>query len=275
MRCRPLGRDRVFCAARKSGPVTYQGTVAVPTGTRCDAMLKLNVWRWTGDSVDFPNGCPKSYEPRERKIGQIIGDRAFEGLDLDLAGDRGAIVHRAKSLLAAWRRGNPVARWTSEEEAFGMPLRASEQRELEYRDVYTEHFQDLVERGGWVEKNAPDTYAGYEIDWEAGGIIYVGFTEEPVETLERLKGRLIAPDRFHPFPVTPTYTEDQLERIWTSFPRQNSRLWNLVNETGIHYIANKIEVGTEHVARVRRLIAEEYGPDAPFEVVFAPPVELL
>jgi hypothetical protein len=275
MRCRPSKRDRIFCAGRKSGPVTFRGTIAVPAGTRCGALVDLNVWRWTGDSVDFPNGCPKSRPPRERKVGQIIEDRAFEGLDLDLAGDRDAIVRRARSLLAAWRRGDPVARWTSEEEAFGMPLRAFEQRELEYRSIYTERFQDLVEEGDWVEKNAPDSYAGYEIDWEAGGIIYVGFTKEPVETLERLKRRLIAPDRFFPFPVTPTYTEDRLEKIWDGFPRRKSPLWDLVNMTSIHYLANKIEVGTEHVARVRRLIAKEYGPDAPFEVVFAHPVVLL
>ena len=275
MRCRPLGRDRVFCEGRKSGPVTFRGTVTVPAGTRCSALLSLDVWRWTGDSVDFPGGCPRSYEPRERKIGQIISDREFEGLDLDLAGDKEAIARRAKSLLAAWRRGDPVARWTSEEEAFGMPLRAFEQAELEYRDIYRERFQDLVEDGDWVEKNAPDTYAGYEIDWEAGGIIYVGFTKEPVETLEKLKRRLIAPDRFRPFPITPTHTEAELERIWNNFPNPKSPLWDLVNSTGIHYIANKIEVGTQHVARVRRLIAEEYGPTAPFEVVFAYPAVLL
>jgi hypothetical protein len=44
-----------------------------------------------------------------------------------------------------------------------------------------------------------------------------------------------------------------------------------VNETSIDYLANKIRVGTEHVTRVRRLITEEYGPEAPFEVVFSGP----
>ena len=275
MRCRPLGEGRAFCSARKTGPVTFRGTIAVPPGTRCGALVSLNVWRWTGDSLDFPSGCPRSYEARERKVGQILSDRAWEGLDLDLMGDHAARVRRAKGLLATWRRGEPVARWTSEEEAFGMPLRAFEQAELEYRDLYRERFQDMVEDGDWVKRNAPDSWAGYEIDDAAGGIVYVGFTKEPEAQLEKLRRRLIAPERFRLFPVQPRYTEAQLEEIWFSFPRPKSPLWDLVNSTHIHYVANKIAVSTEHVARVRRLIAAEYGPDAPFEVVFGHPAILL
>lgn len=268
LRCHSHGRGRVFCSGRKRGPVTFRGSITVASGTRCAAPIKLNVWRWTGDSLDFPTGCPRAYEVPVRRLRQIISERAEYGLDRDLDGDRAAIIRRAKGLLQAWRRGEPVARWTYEEEAFGMPLRAAEQVEMEYRDTYREHFQDLVEEGDWVAKNAPSSYAGYSIDQAAGGIIYVGFTVEPEATLEKLKQRLIVPDRFKPFPVTPTYTEAELEEIWLDFPSRKSRLWGLINETFINYLANKIQVGTEHVARVRRLIAEEYGPDAPFKVVF-------
>ena len=275
MRCRPLRGERILCSGRKRGPVTFRGSVTVPRGSRCAALLSLDVWRWTGDSLDFPGGCPHSHAARERRVGQILSDRAWYGLDRDLAGDRPARVRRAEGLLAAWRRGEPVARWTSEEEAFGMPLRAFEQSELEYRDTYREHFQDMVEGGDWVKRNAADSWAGYELDEEAGGIIWVGFTKEPEALLEKLRRRLIAPERFQLFPVQPRYTETQLEEIWFSFPRPKSPLWDLVNSTSIHYIANKIEVSTEHVARVRRLIAEEYGPEAPFEVVFGRPAILL
>lgn len=275
MRCRSRGRGRVFCSGRKDGPVTFRGSVGVAPESRCAAVLSLNVWKWTGDSLDFPTGCPKSYEEPERRLKQIIRDRGYYGLDNDLSGDRTAILSRAESLLAAWRRGDPVARWTSEEEAFGMPLRAFEQAELEYRETYREHFQDLVEEGDWVARNAASTWAGYELDEAAGGIIYVGFTAEPEAMLEKLKRRLIAPDRFKLFPVPPTHTEAELERIWSDFPRPKSPLWDLVNQTGIDYLANKIEVGTQHVRRVRRLIAAEYGPDAPFEVVFSYPAVAL
>jgi hypothetical protein len=245
--------------------------VTVPPETRCETPLKLNVWRWTGDWTDFPNGCPKSKEERARRLKQIIGDRAYRGLDLDLAGDRAAIVRRARGLLSAWKRGDPVARWTSEEEAFGMPLRASEQIELEYRDTYRERFQDLVEEADWVERNAASTYAGYEIDEAAGGIIYVGFTIEPEAVLAKLQPLLIAPDRFKPFPVTPTYTEAELEKIWLDFSLGKGPLGRLVNSISIDYLANKVALGTEHVARVRRLIAARYGADTPYEVVFERP----
>jgi hypothetical protein len=275
LHCHPQRGGRVFCAGRKSGPVTFRGSVTVAPGTRCTALLSLNVWRWTGDSRDFPTGCPRSYQEPVRHLRQIISDRAYFGLDLDLKGDHAAIVRRARGLLQAWRDGDPVARWTSEEEAFGMPLRAAEQAELEYRETYREHFQDLIEESDWVATNAPTTYAGYELDEAAGGIIYVGFTVEPEAMLEKLKRQLIAPDRFRPFPIPPTHSEAELEEIWESFPPQRSPLWGLINMTSIDYLANKIEVGTEHVARVRRLIAARYGPDAPFEVVFERPAVLL
>jgi hypothetical protein len=258
----------VLCSGRKSGPVTFRGSVTVALETQCAALLSLNVGGFTGSFFGYPSGCPKSHEKREPRLGQIIYERSYYGLDRDLDGNRAAIVRRAKSLLQAWRRGNPVARWTDEEEVFGMPLRAFEQVELEYRERYIKRFQHLVEEGDWVAENAPSSYAGYEIDEVGGGIVYVGFTVEPKATLAKLKRRLIAPERFKPFPVTPTYTEAELEKIWLNFRPRRRPLRRLVNSTSIAYLANKVEVGTEHVARVRRLIVKEYGPDAPFKVVF-------
>ncbi len=273
LRCRQSSRGRVSCRGRTTGPVTYRGTVTVAPGTRCGSKISLHVsGSWAGGMLGFPSGCARSYEEPVRRLRQIIRNRADDGLDLDLAGNRGAIV-RAKSLLAAWKRGDPVARWTSLEEAFGMPLRAFEQAELEYRDVYRERFQDLVESGTWVEKNAPDTYAGYALDYAAGGIIYVGFTADQNAHLAKLRKRLIAPERFQPFPVPPTYTEAALSRAVDQFV-ENEANWDLANMVTINYLANKVEVGTQHVARMRRQIAARYGPDAPFLVVFAQPIKV-
>jgi hypothetical protein len=274
--CRATRGGRISCEGKKDGPVTIRGALAFAAGTRCTTRLSLNLWRWTGDFFSAPRGCPHSYRgQRLRSLREIITERAEHGLDLDLAGDREAIVRRAKQLQQAWLRGDPVARWTSEEEAFRMPLRAFEQAEMEYRERYRERFQDLVEDGDWVEKNAASSWAGYEIDQRAGGIIYVGFTVEPEATLEKLKRLLIAPDRFRPFPVSPRYTEEELLRIEETLWAQSKPLSRLINSTGIDYLANKVEVGTEHIARVRRLLAERYGPDAPFEVVFEGPGILL
>jgi hypothetical protein len=270
--CRAARGGRISCEGKKDGPVTIRGSLAFAAESRCVTRLSLNLWQWTGDFFTTPVGCPRGYRgQRLRPLREIIAARAEDGLDLDLAGDREAIVRRARQLQQAWLRGDPVARWTSEEEAFGMPLRAFEQAELEYRDRYRERFQDLVEDGDWVEKNAASTWAGYEIDSRAGGIIYVGFTAEPEAMLEKLKRLLIAPDRFRPFPVPPKYTERELWHILETFWPDSGPLSRLINSSGIDYLANKVEVGTEHVARVRRLLAELYGPEAPFEVVFEGP----
>jgi len=275
LRCRAMQGGRVFCSGEKTGPVTFRGTVTVAPATRCTTLVSLNVWRWTGDSRDFPTGCPKAYDEQPPRLQAIISERTFEGLDLDLEGSRKAILRRAKRLLAAWFRGNPVARWTALEEAWGMPLRPQDQVEMEYRETYREHFQDLIEEGDWVEKNATSTYAGYELSDSEGGIIYVGFTAEQDAMLEKLRSRLIAPERFKPFPVPPTRTEAELEEIWSNFPSEDSPLWGLVNSTHIDYLANKVSVGTEHVARVKHLIATLCGPDAPFKVFFSHPAVLL
>jgi hypothetical protein len=272
LRCRSIPGGRALCSGEKTGPVTFRGSITVAPATRCRTLIYLNVWRWTGDSRDFPTGCPRAYDERPPRVRAIIGERASEGLDLDLDGDRKAILQRAKQLQAAWFRGEPVARWTAMEEAWGMPMRAQDQVEMEYRETYREHFQLLVEDGDWVAKNAASTYAGYELAFSEGGIVYVGFTAEQDAMLEKLRQRLIAPERFQPFPIPPTYTEAELEKIWFEFPRRKSALWSLVNQTYIDYLANKIAVGTEHVARVKRLIAKLYGPDAPFKVVFGRPV---
>lgn len=123
-----------------------------------------------------------------------------------------------------------------------------------------------------MPENAPSTWAGYAHDEAAGGIISVGFTAEPEATLAKLQRRLIAPDRFRPFPVTPTHTEAELEAILSRFLLEENAIGRLVNRAGIDYLANKVWLGTEHVARVRRPIAARYGPDAPYKVVFARPV---
>ena len=188
---------------RSSGPPLLGFSQTATPATRCTTLISLNVWRWTGDSRDFPTGCPKAYGERPPRLRAIVNERASEGLDLDLDGNRKAILRRAKQLRAAWLRGEPVARWTALEEAWGMPLRPQDQVEMEYRETYREHFQDLIEEGDWVEKNAPSTYAGYELSFSEGGIIYVGFTAEQDAMLEKLKSRLIAPERFKPFPVPP------------------------------------------------------------------------
>jgi hypothetical protein len=63
---------------------------------------------------------------------------------------------------------------------------------------------------------------------------------------------LIAPDVFRPFQVPPTYTERRLNFLSTDVIEPfGSELSKLINSSGPHFPENKVEVGTQHVRRVR------------------------
>lgn len=261
------------CVGRKRGPVTIRGWVTVEPASRCVLSTMLE----TAESINFslPLGCPGTKAPRPpRDTGYMRGFRRSFGLDPDLRGNRAAIGRRIRSLIRAWENGDPVARYTTQ--SLGLPLRPRDQRELDYRGDYLE--QTYKELDEWVPRHAKDTYAGYDMDHENGGIIYIGFVGDQKAQLKAFlrSFRPIAPGRIKPFPVPPKYTEaylwDLAEQVWEP---PSSRLGELINSSGVDTLSNVVEVGTEHVAEVRRLIAEKYGPGAPFRVVFEPPAELL
>lgn len=267
--CRRRGAA-ISCTGQTTGPITLRGTLTVAPGARCAKPVSLAVGTESGGFFGAPSGCPHSYHPRPPGLGEIERFRKENGLDRDLNGNHRAIARRARQLQRAWIDGNPVARWTAEPEVYGVPLRAQEQREMDFRESYKNQFIEVVE--GWVNKHAASTYAGYGFDYEEG-IIYLGFTVEPEATLEAFKRDvpLIAPEQIRPFPSPPIYTEKELIHLMETFWPSKGALSRLINSAGVDTLANKVEVRTEHVARVRKLLAERYGPDAPFEVVFARP----
>jgi hypothetical protein len=193
--------------------------------------------------------------------------RESSGLDLDLGGDRRAISHRIKALQRAWQRGNPVARWSAS--TFSALLRPADATELEYRERYIAQADTAIPR--WAEKHAGSTYAGWDIEPEKyGGTIFVGFTEDQASFLAALKRevKLIAPERIELFPIAPTFTIDELEDFEEDPKLFKGEIGNLINSVAVDVLANRVEVGTEHVARVRKLLAERYGAEAPYLVVF-------
>lgn len=271
-RCHLQG-ETVKCVGRKQGPVTIRGWVTVAPGSRCD----LSTMAETAESiyVGLPHGCPGTKPPRPpRDMGYFRGFRRQFGLDPDLHGNRAAIDRRIRGLIRAWERGNPVARYTTSN--LGLPLRPRDQTELDFRGDYLEQINKELDE--WVPHHARDTYAGYDMDHEHGGIIYIGFVGDQEAQLEAFLGSFkpIAPGRIKPFPVPPRYSEVHLWRLAEeAWEPPTSRLGELINAISVDTLANVVTVGTEHVAVVRRLIAAKYGSDAPFRVEFAGPIELL
>lgn len=255
----------ISCSAQKTGPVVLSGWFTVGRGQRCRATVRMST------AFEFrsrPLGCPDTYPPRPPSLGKTLRFREALGLDLDLRGDRVAIDHRIEGLQRAWRRGNAVARWSAST-VFAL-LRPIDAWELENRERELDQVEKVIPQ--WVEKHAPSTYAGWDIEPEKyGGIIFVGFTEHQAAQLEALKREvpLIAPGRIEPFPVEPTYTIGKLESIFERGPNYfGSKLSKLISSVGVNVLGNRVEIGTEHVLSVRKLLAERFGAGGPFLVVF-------
>jgi hypothetical protein len=207
-------------------------------------------------------------------MGYMRSFRRTYGFDEDLEGDQTAIDRRIHGLVRAWRRGEPVPRVSAAQ--YGQPFRPVDQRRLEFRDELLERTASALER--WVPRHAANTYAGYEIDDEHGAIFYVGFTGDQDAQLATFKRqmKLFAPEHIYPFPVQPLYSERALYKLEEEvFQPFDSPLARLINSLKVVTLLNKVEVGTEHVAKVKRLLSERFGPDAPFLVVFARPGRLL
>lgn len=259
--------ETLSCSGKKSGPVVVRGEIEVPAGSRCAVPI------WIRAAVAYfqgvPRGCPGTHRERANfDMGYMRSFRREMGLDEDLQGDQAAIDRRIHGLVRAWRRGDPVARVSADQ--YGQPFRAADQCRLEFRDELLERTASALER--WVPRHAADTYAGYEIDDEHGAIFYVGFTGDQEVQLTAFKSqmRLFAPKHIQPFPVPPLYSERALLKLEEeAFEPPDSPLARLVNSLKILVLPNKIEVGTEHVTKVKRLLAERFGADAPFLVVFA------
>jgi META domain len=268
--CRERARS-IFCTGRKSGPVTLRGWVTVLPSTRCAKPVTL---KGPYDIYQgLPYGCPP-FRPEKppTDFGYFRGFRHNFGFDRDLHENRRAIKRRFHKLLRAWRRGNPVARWTVS--SLGLPLSAREQRELDYRERYIDHNATAIER--WASRHAVSTYAGYDVDHMHGGVFYIGFVGDQEAQLAAFKNQVgpLAPDRIKSFPMPPTHSERELYALLDKL-LEDSALWRTANSMGIDTLANKIEVGTEHVEATKTFLAERYGPDAPLKVVFARPLVLL
>jgi hypothetical protein len=272
-----VGRAKMNCELRKSGPITVRGSFTVSAGA-CVGKTVVSIP--TGDFRDGegfykePWGCPGSRPPAPPKLSSILKFRATEVLDPGLAGDRGAEVAKARRLRQAWIDEEPVERWS--QVAWESPLDASDAKLMALRRHATEQAGRLIE--GWVGKHQMlGTYAGWY--WGPDGSIFIGFTQEPDATVARMKSELsfIEPAWVKPFETPPVYTKGELEALTgqiVTLLEERGGFGSIVG-IGTDVLANKVRVSATDPSKARRLLTAKFGTDAPIEVVKGYPLQLL
>lgn len=205
---------------------------------------------------------------------KIASYRKENGLDLDLAGHPQEIAARIRGLLTAWRDGERWAR--SSASVWGVPLRKADLELMAFRQKVLRRWSEQFEP--WLARHpeASSTYAGYFADPEKGGWLYIGFTAEQETLVAQMKRELhlIGANLLRPFPYQPTHTGAELGALMNSLTEDES-LRPLMNSVGIEAEINEVMVTTTKVARLRAILAERYGTDAPIKVEFGKPAVLL
>ncbi len=163
-------------------------------------------------------------------------------------------------------------------EEFGVPMRAPELAEMEYRRAYVAQASEVIPE--WAEAHAPSTYGGYYVDDRAGGIIHVGFTGSPAEqaaTVEALKasGVLMAPARVEPMPVPPQYAlvnVESLEQSVVNFIDGNSSASSLTDSVGYSADTGRVVVESSNPPALKSILDNQFGAGAAIEVNAHTPV---
>jgi hypothetical protein len=222
--------------------------------------------------VNIPYTSPPNPEAEEPpKFDDVLHFREEHGLDLDLKGNEIAIDERIFNLIGDWYNprtpNGEVARAT--DERWGVPLRAVDAAELEYRLAYEEQATTAIP--AWSEANAPSAYAGYYVDERAGGIIYIGFTGNQAEQVEALKrsAGLMTPDRIAPYPEVPMHTFSELRSLQGEIASlAGSSQPGLITGAEVNLQDNRVDVGASNVGETTSLLEESFGASAPIDVTY-------
>jgi hypothetical protein len=226
--------------------------------------------------VDIPYTPPPDPEADEPPTFEdVLHFREEFGLDLDLKGDEQAISERIFDLLGAWYNPNTpsgeIARATYER--WGVPLRAVDAAELDYRDRYVSADVAMIEE--WAEANHQNTYSGYYVDHRAGGVLHVGFTQDQNTRLGEIKQQLPlqAADRLAVYPATPTTSRVSLDATGETIAKAletNTQLSAFVTELEVDETADAVRVGATNVEQVKSALAGIVGAQAPVAVINQP-----
>jgi len=193
--------------------------------------------------------------------------RETHGLDRNNPRTEQQMNELVLELLYEWEGRNPTA--MAAVEAFGSPMRAPELAEMEYRRQYINNAADVIPE--WAEEHAANIYGGSYVDDRAGGLIYVGFTENQAALVKALKGdsRLINPGAIREFPTPPTVSIASLETSSDSVIAAldgNSPMAQLTTSVHVSPQSRMIEVGATDPAAVQQFLSTVFGTGAPIKV---------
>jgi len=224
--------------------------------------------------VNIPYTPPPDPEAKEPpRFEDVLRFREEFGLDLDLKGNEIAIDERIFNLIGAWYNpltpAGEVARATADR--WGVPLRAVDAAELEYREEYMAVDGPMIDQ--WARSRYPSTYAGYEIDHHAGGLIRLGFTQSQNARLAEFLQEVepLARDRFATFASVPTEPLADLEDTYAELKNMLASQPELMADVaGVEVeeaAGNLIRVESTDVGATTALLAQSFGSLAGFEIV--------
>ena len=226
--------------------------------------------------VNIPHTPPPGSEAADPpKFAEILRFREAHGLDLDLEGDEMALNERIFELISTWHNPNTpageVARAT--EERWGVPLRAVDAAELEYRIAYWQ--QAVVAIPTWAEANASGSFAGYYLDERAGGLMRVGFTSKEIEGINALRDGLDlqAESRIVAFITKPDHSLASLRSLASQISTAAaSNPAAKINRVSVASENNEVRVGSSAVAAATSFIQSQFGTGVPIAVYEAGPI---
>jgi sugar lactone lactonase YvrE len=218
---------------------------------------------------------PELAAPEKPNFKNIKLFREDYGLDREHPLSKSEMNDLALELLYEWEAQRSTA--VASVENWGVPMRAPELAEMEYRREYTARAAEEIPE--WAEEHAASTYGGFYVDDRAGGLIYVGFTENQHAAVESLKQdpNLLNPGAIREYPAPPTTSISSLTSA--TLPSVSGAIESTpsINAiTSFIYVApesNAVQVGTTEPEAVRAFLTSRFGQNAPIRVLYeAPPV---
>lgn len=221
-------------------------------------------------SVTVPQQPPADPATAERpSFASIKLFREEYGLDRNKSLTESQLTELILELLYEWEKHDFTAMTAVEE--WGVPMRAAELAEMEWRRAYVNRAADVIPE--WAEEHAPGTYGGFYVDERAGGIIYVGFTSDQKATVEALQQdpRLLSPGQIQEFPTPPTTAVASLESMVPSVSNALSSEPTIEPHVSSIQVAPEgsfVQVGATDPNTVRSFLTSRFGQSAPISVYY-------